>query len=673
MPREIAGHASLHRYARWSAGLLAVVALAFPAAAAAHSQRLTALASSVPKTSDHSTGALGNIRMSIEVVLKPAHQAKLNRLLGALYNPRSAEYHHWLAKGQFAKRFGPSAAERAAVAAYLRSEGLRILPSSSPFLVRAVGRSTRVSTAFHTSLRTYLDKRGVRYFANARAVRLPSRLAHGVISVVGLTNTVRARNFAQTIPHSATASASAKPSASSSCEGTYPTLQEWVDIYVDGAQYPYGYGAAPYCQGLSPFQTDSIYGAPNVGNRGKGAGVTMAVFELAAYRPSDIDTWAHTFYGAGYNPPLVNIPVDGGPLTPDCPAGDTCPFPPYDGDVEVVADIEQTLAVAPAVKHILVYDAPNDYTGQTELDEYNAIAQQDVADTTSSSWGECENDAGAAYAQAENQVFEQMAAQGQSIFSAAGDTGAFGCIRDGTGNRVNVGDPTAQPLVTSAGGTSFNNDNPGTNESPTYPAPGTESVWNTYNLCDVSADEYGESGYWWCTNAGAGGGGSSQFWGMPSYQRGPGVLNSYTRVGNGGGNCALAAKGTPCREVPDVSADSDPWTGYGEYCTGSSAQGSTCAQIPSENGWFLIGGTSLAAPLWSAVIGDHDGYQGARTGLANAYLYKLFNSGRSAAYFHDITGYDDAATNNGIFPTTSGYDMATGIGTPNMAGIITGS
>ena len=113
--------------------------------------------------------------------------------------------------------------------------------------------------------------------------------------------------------------------------------------------------------------------------------------------------------------------MDGGPLAPVCPAGDTCPpaAQGYAGDIEVVADIENTLAVAKD-SHVIVYNAPNDDTGQTELDEYTVIANQDSADTVSSSWGSCENDVTAGFVEAENTVFEQMAMQGQSMFSLLG-------------------------------------------------------------------------------------------------------------------------------------------------------------------------------------------------------------------------------------------------------------
>src|SRR5262249_34525546 len=162
------------------------------------------------------------------------------------------------------------------------------------------------------------------------------------------------------------------------------------------------------------------------GSRAKGKGVDIAVFELSAYLQSDIATWAHQFYGPGYHPPLVDVNIDGGPLNPQCPAGDTCAPADqgYAGDIEVDADIETQLAIAPDVSHLIVYNAPNDVTGQTVLDEYTAIAKANVADSISSSWGECENDAGSAFVKAESVIFRQMAAQGQSLFSASGDTGA---------------------------------------------------------------------------------------------------------------------------------------------------------------------------------------------------------------------------------------------------------
>jgi len=655
--------------------LVAVAAMSSQALARTGASTFTPLPGSVTKTSDRATGTYHAPAMSVEVVLKASHGAALQRLLGNLYDAKSSEYQHWLSSGSFDRQFAPSRTERAAVIRYLRASGLSLKSSDSPFLVRATGSSATVSTAFRSDILTYRDRRGMSYFSNATAAELPAGIAHGVLGVLGLSNTVRLESSNTLKRVNNVMPNHSRGGSPSNCETPYPSVNTLIDLYVNNETLSFGYGAGPGCNGLTPSQTNSIYDAPDVGPRGKGEGVNLAVFELSAYQESDIDTWAHTFYGRGYNPPLENINVDGGPLNPRCPTGDTCPptWNYYAGDIEVDADIENQLSVAPDARHIIVYNAPNDETGQTELDEYTAIAQQDTADSVSSSWGLCENDAGASYAEAENQVFEQMAAQGQSVFGSAGDTGAFDCIRDGTGNRVNVDDPSSQPWVTSVGGTTFDGFNPGQNANPSYPR-GEEMVWNVDNLCNESADEYGQTGYFWCTASGAGGGGSSQFWGRPYYQQGPGVQNRDTVYGNGSTNCSLARVGTPCREVPDVSADADEFTGYAEYCTGSSATlYSVCATISSNApGWFEIGGTSLSSPLWSAIIGDRDGYTGHRTGSASALLYAMFNQNDSR-YFHDITGIDQFMNNNGLYPTTPFYDMATGIGTPIMSSIITGS
>jgi subtilase family serine protease len=234
-----------------------------------------------------------------------------------------------------------------------------------------------------------------------------------------------------------------------------------------------------------------------------------------------------------------------------------------------------------------------------------------VADSISSSWAVCENDITAGYAQAENTIFRQMAAQGQAVFGGDGDTGAFGCIRSDGTTIPNLIDPPSQPWVTAVGGTSFENFNPGTNPHPSY----------------------------------------------------------------GTTHCSLAAKGTPCREAPDISANADEFTPYAEYCTGSkNTPFSVCAQFSGAQpvpGWFGIGGTSLSSPLVSAIIADRDSFHGNRSGNINPTLYQEYRSGPQF-FFHDVTSAGHIATNNGLFPAVPGYDLATGIGTIRMTPFIVG-
>ena len=653
-------------------GALATGAIAAPVSSGPH---LAAIKGSVSPTTDRIVGHYRSKAMSVEVALTPRDNAGLQRTLSALYTKKSGAYHRWLATGQFDRSYAPTATTRSAVAAYLRGAGLRVERTSSPFLVRAVGSSKRVEAAFHTTLSVYRDPKGVRYYSNSTKVEMPAALVPRVFGVIGLTNSVREHSMVERA-NNVIRPMGTKSSSSASCEAPYPTTAQLFAAVNSGTPFPFGFGGGPGCNGMTPQQVNSIYDAPHVGPRGEGRGVNTGVFELSAYQESDIDTWAQTFYGPSYTPPLVNVNVDGGPLSPVCPSGDECPpdFNGYAGDIEVDADIEMQLDISPDMSHLIVYNAPNDFTGQTELDEYTAIASANTAASVSSSWAVCENDVTAAYVQAENVIFEQMAAQGQSMFGAEGDTGAFSCIRSDGTTILNVLDPPSQPWVTSVGGTSLESANPGTNPNPSYPS-GVETVWNVDDLCSNQAPSAGndnQGGFFWCAATGAGGGGNSQWWGRPFYQRGPDITNPYTTHGNGTTQCALAATGTPCREDPDVSANADEYTPYAEYCTGSaSTPFSVCATITTNApGWFGIGGTSLSSPLWSGIAADRDSFRGTRTGNFNPLLYRLYDTAPNL-YLHDITR--QSTNNNGFFPARPGYDLATGIGTPILATLITGS
>lgn len=113
------------------------------------------------------------------------------------------------------------------------------------------------------------------------------------------------------------------------------------------------------------------------------------------------------------------------------------------------------------------------------------------------------------------------------------------------------------------------------------------------------------------------------------------------------------------------------------YCTGTAKlPESTCATFSSNElvpGWFEANGTSRSGPLWAAMIADRDSYQGYRSGNINLWVYFLLRTDPKR-YFNDITGIgrNSAPLPATAVPTTPGYDMATGIGTPKMTALITG-
>ncbi|HET9125703.1 MAG TPA: S53 family peptidase, partial [Solirubrobacteraceae bacterium] len=364
-------------------------------------------------------------------------------------------------------------------------------------------------------------------------------------------------------------------------------------------------------------QIGDAYGMDTAWNAGDlGAGTTVALVELEPFSASDVASYQSC---AGTNATVQAIPVDGG--SANCWQSG----PSYDAQcgLEDVLDIEDVAGLAPAAT-IHVYEGPN--TGTGLLDVYQSIVQSDVP-VISTSWGACEAFAGTGMLAAENTIFQEAAVQGEAVFAAAGDAGTDDCQ---TGGPRAVDDPASQPFVTGVGGTSMPSDAAG------YP----QSVWNN--------------------SAGAGGGGVSRDWALPSYQSG--FARAQSAIG-----CSLvpggASTSTNCREVPDVSANADPLTGYDIYWTPPP-------QSSSPGGWIAAGGTSAAAPTWASLVALADSSSactaaGIRVGFANALLYGL-----PASDFNDVTqggnGYDGLAG----YGAGTGYDMASGRGTPNGAALL---
>ncbi len=340
-----------------------------------------------------------------------------------------------------------------------------------------------------------------------------------------------------------------------------------------------------------------------IGNGDQGDGQTVAIFELDGYKASDITTYKNNYSLTGGS--LTNVLVDGFNVSAGA------------GAIEVELDIEVVAATAPHAAQ-RIYEGPN--TTQGVNDTYNRIVTDNLAQVMSTSWGLCEASSGTSELTTLDNIFKQGASQGISFFAAAGDSGAYDC--DTTS--LAVDSPADDPNVSGVGGTFLSTGTGGAYVS--------ESAWN----CSTCSGR-GPKGT-------GGGGGLSTFFALPTWQVGPGVQNSFS---NGK------------REVPDVSADADPNSGYSVFCTVTSAG---CS---ATSGWISVGGTSAAAPLWAGAAADMNQYLTGvgkgRLGFANPTWYLLACNAQTLAPFHDVT-----SGNNLFYPTTSGYDLASGIGTPDV-------
>ncbi len=328
---------------------------------------------------------------------------------------------------------------------------------------------------------------------------------------------------------------------------------------------------------------------------------TVAVFELDGFQQSDINQYLKN-NNLG-TPKISTVLIDGfnGSAGP--------------GAIEVELDIEVVAAMAPKASQI-VYEGHNSTQGVN--DTYTRIVNDNKAQIATISWGECEAQSGSAELQTLDAIFKQGAAQGISMFAASGDSGAYDC----NDNNLAVDSPAGDPNITGVGGT---------NLQASGGIYGSESVWS--NPTDTQRSPQGAGG---C-------GGISNTFAQPSWQTGPGVQNQYSN-----GN----------REVPDVSADADPQTGYAIYCT-------VLAAGCPFTGNVTVGGTSAAAPLWAgstALINEYLQQQNrARVGFANPTLYALANAQQQFPPFHDVT-----SGNNLFYPATANYDLASGLGSPDI-------
>ena len=359
--------------------------------------------------------------------------------------------------------------------------------------------------------------------------------------------------------------------------------------------------AAANTGGYTATQLAAAYGFNSLYGAGlDGSGVTIGVYELEPYTPLDITNYKACY---GITTAVNDVLVDGG-------AGTTTQ------QGEAALDVEDVIGLAPGAT-VKVYTGPQ--SGSGPIDTYMAMVNDPSLKVITTSWGLCEPQMAMQGGQqaTESALFAQAAAQGQTVVAASGDSGSTDCYPTQPSTTVTVDDPADQPDVTGVGGTSLTSAG----------SPPAESVWDNFY--------------------GSGGGGVSSDFAQPSWQTGPGVDAPVAVT-----QCA-ALERSSCREVPDVSASSDPAHGYAIYW---SFRGGT---------WGVVGGTSGASPLWAALIGVIDQRLAASpAGMVNPVLY---NAGSCAGTpFNDITVGSNAllASSGGKYAATANYDVATGWGSP---------
>lgn len=516
-----------------------------------------------------------NVEFALTLPLR--NVAELDTLLARLYDPNDTLHGQFLTPEQFTARFGPTAKDYAKLKAYAVSKGFSIKAETpGRTMLTLSAPASVVQAAFKVGLNQYTSADGRRFIRPDAEPAVDLSVAPLVNAVVGLDTSAVATPRSHIVPGYENIDANAQPRVGAG--GTGPGLT------------------------FAPKDISAAYNVPY--SLSNGAGQTVALFQLDGFLASDISAYEKQWG-------LPNVPIEivlvngatGGILS----AG---------GQEEVTLDLEMVLAMAPGVTKIIDYCTTQGTVGI--LAGYQQIATENRARQVSTSWGNAEPNLSASYMASENNIFKQMAAQGQSMFGPAGDAGS-----NDNHSSLSVDDPGAQPFVTCCGGTHLSTNGPGGSYK-------SETVWN--DLATI--------------NPGATGGGISTVWPIPSWQ-------TAAAAGN-----AQASKSM--RNVPDVALNADTLSPYAVYV---SPPGLT-------PGWYGIGGTSAAAPSWAAFTAIANQKRAAlglsSIGFLNPILYAIASTPRYATDFQDVV-----SGNNPAYNAVSGYDLATGLGSFNGVNLFT--
>jgi kumamolisin len=571
--------------------------------------------------------------VTASLVLKVHHPELLEGYVTSTQDPKSPSYHRFLSLPSFVFFFAPSSTEIFILTEYLKLFGIQVRDVyADHLLIKATGTVDAFDKAFSLDVHDF-SRGGRRFHRPLRKANIPFLLRDILVTVIGPSDEARFR------PRNVRLSDRIKSPFRQQAALPPHTIATGVP-----QQYTVGDVANRY--DINPLYQAHI----------DGKGQTVGIATLANFIPDDAYAYWSLIDLDVLPNRITQVHVDGGgDLSANAGSGETS------------LDVEQSGGLAPQAK-IIVYDAPNTDPGFIDL--FYKAASDNLVDSLSVSWGLAEvfyfeavigeDHTGQLFAF--HQAFLELAAQGVSAFASAGDNGAYDiydgnvAFEDPYNNVLSVDSPGSDPAITAAGGTTT----PVELKFSILPnAPplvvSTEQVWGWDYLQNYLVDN-GAVQYQNALFPVGGGGGVSVFWPVPAYQRHTaGIRRSepgQSVIFKGEEQLDLRAHFAG-RNLPDVSLNADPETGY--------------LLLSTEDGGLLagFGGTSFVAPqlngisaLISQAIGDR------RLGLWNPMLYRfkqVYGYG-NASPFVDITAGD-----NWFYQGIPGYEPGAGLGVLDVA------
>ncbi len=491
--------------------------------------------------------------MRLAIILPLRNQGELTNLLKRLYDPSNADYRHFLTVAQFTQQFGPTKQDYQAVVKFARSKGFSVTHTpANRLLVHIDGTVSQINKAFHVAMTTYHHPTENRIFYSPD--REPSLdLSVPVTHIAGLNNF--------SLPHPKFKRAPANFRRNST-------------------------GSGPSGAYLGSDMRAAYYG----GTALTGSGQAVGLLEFDGYNTSDVTA---SFAGQPNSVPIQNVLLDGASAGSD---GD---------DGEQVLDIVQAASMAPGMSQIRVYIAPGtSQIGVGDVDIFNEMATDNIAKQLSCSWGWNPDDTAQL-----DPIFQEFAAQGQNLFVASGDAGAY------TGsNSTDNSYPAESVYVVAVGGTDLTTNGAG---GPWQ----SETAWLD-----------------------SGGGPADDGFAVPSWQAG--VANSSNQAS------------TTIRNVPDVAAEAntDNYLCDQGSCTGD--YGGTSFAAPRWAGFLALVNQQVVANGNSTL------------GFVNPVVYSIGAGTNYNNDFHDITSGNNSNGHGQSYNAVVGYDLVTGWGSPNGQNLI---
>ncbi|MGC1486130.1 MAG: protease pro-enzyme activation domain-containing protein, partial [Candidatus Acidiferrum sp.] len=627
-------------------------------------------------------------RMLLLLRRPPDQEAALQKLLDDQQDKSSPSYHAWLTPAQFGQQFGPADADIQTVTNWLLSHGFQINNvTAGRTLIEFSGSAGQVRSTFHTEMHRYLVN-GEARMANASDPQIPAALAPVVAGPVSLNSFPIPSHMRRlgTFQKSKNTSL-AKPLF------TFPGCTPAGCFALGPADFATIYNSAPL-----------LSGTPKI----DGTGQTIAIVGESDIDLTDVTDF-QTMFGMAPNFSASNIIVNGAD-------------PGVNGsEGESDLDVQWAGAVAPGATVKFVTSEPTETTGGIFLSAIY-IVENNFAGVMSESFGSCEQQIGTLN-QFHNSLWEQAAAQGITVVLSAGDGGSAGCDNFDTqqtaSHGLGVSGFASTPFNIAVGGTDFdeinkwtqfwNTTNNSTNQSSALGYI-PEIPWND-SCAQLGINGCGASAPGGSLNIVAGSGGASTLYPKPSWQSGTGVPMDQHR------------------DLPDVSLFAS--NGFdGTFYTVCQKDVTGTASCNLNNLGFTfqgVGGTSASAPAFAGIMALVNQSQATaqdpapRQGNANYVLYPLFkkqvnanpaincNSSTTpsaACTFYDVARGNSALVNsatgtnsvpcsggspscsaktpangNGVlttpatppleaYTTTTGYDLATGLGSVNVANLV---